>query len=237
VNLLPTATSADERRRNANVAVLPIGSFEQHGDFLPLTTDTIVACAVAERIAQDHDLFLLPPITISCSHEHAAFAGTVSIKATTLTAVIEDVLNSLEQSGIHKLVLVNGHGGNYALKHVAQQSNISGPRVAVFPANEHWSTARTDADITTNNHDDMHAGELETSILLHIAPDLLRPGYDSADHLAPRHPDLMMLGTQAYAPNGVIGRPSLASQVKGARAMDSLASAFSERLTVLCACA
>jgi hypothetical protein len=111
----------------------------------------------------------------------------------------------------------------------------SGPRYLVFPANEDWSTARTDADITTNNHDDMHAGELETSILLHIAPDLLRPAYDSADHLAPRRPDLMMLGTQAYAPNGVIGRPSLASQVKGASAMDSLASAFSERLTVLSA--
>jgi creatinine amidohydrolase len=229
VNLLPTTTSADERRRNASTAILPIGSYEQHGDFLPLTTDTIIACAIAQRIAQDHDLFLLPPITISCSHEHAGFSGTVSIKATTLTAVVEDILESLEHTGVRELVLVNGHGGNYVLKHVAQQANISMPRVLLFPSNEDWSKARLDAGIETNNHDDMHAGELETSILLHVAPELLRPGYDSVDHLAPERPDLLLLGIQAYAQSGVIGRPSLGTAEKGSKALASLTSQFRGR--------
>src|SRR5438034_1467815 len=77
--LLPTATSGDERARAARTAVLPVGSFEQHGEYLPLITDTVVACLVADRIAADYRVLLLPPLTISCSHEHAGFAGTASI--------------------------------------------------------------------------------------------------------------------------------------------------------------
>jgi creatinine amidohydrolase len=115
VDLIATATSPDEADRAASTAVLPIGSFEQHGAYLPLLTDTIVACAVAKAIAERYRLFLLPPITISCSHEHAAWAGTVSISAPTLAAVISDIARSLQRSGVDNLALVNGHGGNYAL--------------------------------------------------------------------------------------------------------------------------
>ncbi|WP_084526267.1 creatininase family protein [Nocardia vaccinii] len=114
MDLITTATSTDVARQGANTAVLPVGSFEQHGEHLPLITDTAIACLIAERLADTYDLFLLPPVTISCSHEHAGFAGTVSISAATLIALIDDVRLSLERSGIDKLVLVNGHGGNYA---------------------------------------------------------------------------------------------------------------------------
>jgi hypothetical protein len=62
MDVLTTATSRDERDRGASVAVLPVGSFEQHGDFLPLTTDTLVAAAIAQEVATAYDLFLLPPI-------------------------------------------------------------------------------------------------------------------------------------------------------------------------------
>lgn len=118
MTLLPTATSDDEKRRAARVAVLPIGSFEQHGAHLPLITDTVVACAITDRVAAAYDLFLLPPVTISCSHEHSAWPGTVSISHTTLTAMITDILASLRRSGIDWLALVNGHGGNYLLSKV-----------------------------------------------------------------------------------------------------------------------
>ena len=60
-SLITTATSADERDRAARVAVLPVGSFEQHGDFLPLATDTVVAATIAQRISEQYDLLLLPP--------------------------------------------------------------------------------------------------------------------------------------------------------------------------------
>jgi creatinine amidohydrolase len=69
--LMTTATSRDEQDRAARVAVLPVGSFEQHGDFLPLITDTVVACLIARRVSAEYGLFLLPPLTLSCSHEHS----------------------------------------------------------------------------------------------------------------------------------------------------------------------
>jgi creatinine amidohydrolase len=115
MDLISMATSAEVAATEPWVAVLPIGSFEQHGAFLPLATDTIVACAIAEALAAAYPLLLLPPITVSCSHEHAAWPGTVSISATTLTAVVTDIRNSLQRSGIDRLALVNGHGGNYVL--------------------------------------------------------------------------------------------------------------------------
>src|SRR3712207_3611053 len=112
MDLLTTATSPDVRDAAPDTAVLPVGSFEQHGSHLPLITDTAIACIIAKAVADAHGLFLLPPITISCSHEHADFAGTVSISATTLTQVVEDILASLNAQGIRKLILINGHGGN-----------------------------------------------------------------------------------------------------------------------------
>ena len=92
--LLPTATTADEKAGAAKCAVLPVGSFEQHGDYLPLATDTMVASLIAAEVATAYDLMLLPPVTISCSHEHAAWAGTVSISSSTLRAIINDVAAS-----------------------------------------------------------------------------------------------------------------------------------------------
>lgn len=224
--LLPIATSGDERVRAARTAVLPVGSFEQHGDFLPLITDTVVACLVARRVAEDYPVFLLPPLTISCSHEHAGFAGTVSISARTLLAVIEDVDESLRASGVEKLVIVNGHGGNYVLRNAVQQATTVRRRMALFPAAEDWSTARVEAGCEATSHDDMHGGELEVSLLLHGAPQLLREGYQAADHLADDRPDLLTVGMRAYTSSGTIGRPSMGSAAKGAAVLDSLSRSF-----------
>src|SRR3954451_24659810 len=96
--LLPQTTPEEVRALRAGVAVLPIGSFEQHGAFLPLVTDTVVACTVAREIAAAHPVHHLPPLTISCSHEHAAWPGTVSISAATLHAVVRDIADSLRRS-------------------------------------------------------------------------------------------------------------------------------------------
>src|SRR5690349_11504085 len=110
-SIFPRGTTADVRDQGATVAVLPIGSFEQHGAFLPLITDTVIATTISGAISEAHPVLHLPPITISCSHEHEAWAGTVSISATTLTAIVRDVADSLHRTGIRTLVLVNAHGG------------------------------------------------------------------------------------------------------------------------------
>lgn len=87
-------TSGDLRLRRPSTAVLPVGSFEQHGDFLPLATDTFIATAIATRLADTYGLLLLPAVPISCSHKHAAWPGTVSISHQTFSAIVTDVAAS-----------------------------------------------------------------------------------------------------------------------------------------------
>ncbi|MFI9615077.1 creatininase family protein [Streptomyces sp. NPDC052023] len=235
--LVPGDTTEDVRTRGAGVsrqvAVLPVGSFEQHGPFLPLATDTLVACAVAREIADTYPVHLLPPVTISCSHEHAAWPGTVSISSVTLHAVVRDIAESLRRSGVEALVLVNGHGGNYVLGNVVQESSARGERMALFPATEDWETARERAGVHTSLLTDMHAGEIETSILLHTHPELIRPGHESADFVADDRRHLLGLGMSAYTDSGVIGRPSLGDAEKGKALLASLAESFGAHFSLL----
>ncbi|WP_406343598.1 creatininase family protein [Streptomyces sp. NBC_00648] len=231
--LITQATSGDERSRGPAVAVLPVGSFEQHGDHLPLITDTAIACLIAKRIADDHDLFLLPPITISCSHEHAPMAGTVSISAATLYAMVNDIWRSLKASGVPGLLIVNGHGGNYVLSNVAQELNVDGPRVALFPVSEDRAQARADAGLESTGAEDMHGGEFEVSLLLHGAPHLVQDGIEQDDHSAPSRPHLLTLGMAGYTTNGIIGQPSLASAAKGKAILDSFSESASAHLAVI----
>ncbi len=230
MDLLPADTSYDRRARGAPVALLPIGSFEQHGPHLPLTTDTVVACTLAAEIAAVHPVRRLPPVTISCSHEHAAWPGTVSISATTLAAVVNDVAASLLRTGVTQLVLVNGHGGNYVLGNVVQEASLGELRMALFPGEPDWDAARRDAGLATTGVGDMHAGELETSILLHAHPHLVRPHFEQADELADERPHLLSRGLRAYTESGVVGRPSLASAAKGQRVLASLVRSFAAYL-------
>lgn len=236
MDLITSATATEEAGRSARVAVLPVGSFEQHGDHLPLVTDTVVACLIAARLAETYELFLVPPVTISCSHEHEGlpgFPGTVSIGAGTLITVIEDIRASLARSGVDKLVLVNGHGGNCVLSNIAQQANVTGRCVVLFPGRDDWNTARERAGMVTTGHDDMHGGELETSILLHAHPELVKDSYTTADHHAGHRPHLLVTGMAGYTTTGIIGRPSLATAAKGKAVLDSLVTSFADHLKVL----
>ena len=224
--LITTETSADVAQRAPRVAILPVGSFEQHGAHLPLITDTVVALAIAKSVADAYPVLLLPPITILCSHEHAAWPGTVSITSQTLQCLVRDVAASLEQSGIRKLVIVNGHGGNYVLANVVQEANVVERRMSLFPTREDWQRARQTAQLGTTSHEDMHAGELETSILMHVWPSLIRPGNETADHLSNDRGMLLVHGMQKYTDTGVIGRPSLGSAEKGKAVLESLVESF-----------
>lgn len=221
--VIPDTTSTDPTTARS-IAVLPVGSFEQHGPCLPLGTDTLIASAIASSISQHHKVFQLPPVTFGCSHEHAAYPGTVSISATTLAAIVADIIESLSQQNTTGLIIVNGHGGNAVLTNVVQQANQpKAPiNVGLYPSREDWAEARTAAGIHSSSHDDMHAGELETSILLATCPDYLRDGWQNSDHTATDRRYLTTVGIHAYTPTGVIGSPSQATETKGNQALDHL---------------
>jgi creatinine amidohydrolase len=230
MDVLPADTTLDAHDRGDAVVLLPIGSVEQHGPYLPLTTDTLVASTVAAELAGAYPVRRLPPITISCSHEHAAWPGTVSISATTLAAIVRDVAASVHRAGASALVLVNGHGGNYVLGNVVQEAGLGPLPMALFPTEPDWEEARAAAGLATTGLSDMHAGELETSVLLHAHPHGVRPGYERADHLADDRRHLLARGLQAYTESGVVGRPSLASAEKGRAVLASLVRAFAAHL-------
>jgi creatinine amidohydrolase len=230
---LPTESAADVRALGARIAVLPIGSFEQHGDHLPLATDSLIATLIAAEISAAYGLLLLPPITISCSHEHTSVGPAVSLRASTLYQLVNDVARSLDRSGVPQLVLVNGHGGNYVLSNVVQEANEHVRRMSLFPGRADWELARHEAGLATSQHDDMHAGELETSLLLHAHPELVHPAYADADRIVPERPHLLTIGIQGYSNTGVIGSPSLATAQKGKLAAESLVGSFASHLRVL----
>ncbi|MZE55837.1 creatininase family protein [Streptomyces sp. SID5770] len=233
MNLLPTITTVDVQNQAPRVAVLPIGSYEQHGAYLPLITDTAIACVIARELAAAYPVLALPPITIACSHEHGTWPGTVSISARTLHAVISDISASLEASGVRKLVLINAHGGNYVLSNIVQEANLTEPRMSLFPQGREWNRAREHAGLSSSAHDDMHAGEIETSILLHSEPTFVRPGYEGADHDASDRPFLLTLGMKEYTKSGVIGFPSQATAEKGQAVLSSLTDSFADHLRAL----
>ena len=232
--LLPATTTADHDAVHATAAVLPIGAFEQHGPSLPLVTDTLIAIAITEAISQHHKVFQLPAITFGCSHEHSAFPGTVSLSPATVAAVVTDIRTSLAQQGISAVIVVNGHGGNYVLGNVVQQANADGAmRVGLYPSRADWTEARRAAEISSSNHDDMHAGELETSILLAAHSSYVRDGWQSHDHIAPDRRYLTTVGMGAYTTSGVIGYPSRANASKGHAVLDHLGQAAHTLITLL----
>ncbi|WP_240958479.1 creatininase family protein [Streptomyces chilikensis] len=128
---------------------------------------------------------------------------------------------------------LNGHGGNYVLSNLVQEANVDGPAVSLFPLGGDWDRACALGGLESDRHADMHAGEIETSILLHAAPELVRDGYEEADHDGGARRFLLVEGMSAYTENGVIGFPSLAGASKGKAVLESLTADFAAPLDAL----
>lgn len=160
------------------IAVLPVGSIEQHGPHLPLSTDLIVAETLARdavtAFGDEHDLVLLPSLAYSKSNEHAWSAGTMWLSATTLLAVLDDLARCLATTPVRRLVFLNGHGGNSALLQVASRDIRLAHGLRTFVMHPSVPPDQGGSSPATEYGMGIHAGVQETSVLLHLRPDLVR---------------------------------------------------------------
>ncbi len=150
----------------APIVLIPVGSTEQHGPHLPLATDTIIAEELAGRAVHHTDgLMIGPTISVSASGEHADFPGTLSIGSEVTTSVFVELVRSADWAA--GVVLVNGHGGNHAAISEAVAIVTAEGRRA-FAWSPSWPQRRDGGPA------DLHAGRIETSMMLAIDPGLVR---------------------------------------------------------------
>ena len=192
----------------APIVLIPVGSTEQHGPHLPLATDTIIAEELAGRAVHRTDgLMIGPTISVTASGEHADFPGTLSIGSAVTTSVIVELVRSADGSA--GVVLVNGHGGNHAaISEAVAIVTAEGRRALAWSPK--WPQRRDGGPA------DLHAGRIETSMMLAIDPGLVR--LELAEHGADATiAELRDRGVRAVSDSGVLGDPDGASGREGER--------------------
>lgn len=170
-----TTGEAERAFKDATVALIPVGSTEQHGTNMTLATDTRLAHAVSVTLAnrmRPH-LVVAPPIPVGISYHHLGFAGSLTLRPSTLQAVVSDYITSLKGHGIRSFIFMNGHGGNQAALSV--MNTVARYELGVRAANVfYWNLAKTEiaARIETQRYG--HACEMEASFGLYLAEDTVR---------------------------------------------------------------
>lgn len=231
----PATQIAQAQRR---LVILPIGSCEQHGPYLPIDTDLRIATLLANKLTDtvlERDPLLLPPIPFSCSWEHKGL-GTIALNVSTLAAVLHDTARSLQTWHTPMLlVLVNWHGGNDLLGALATEITATdGIPTTVIPAISQVGKAWDESGITTAK--DIHAGAVETSIVQAFWPKLVAGTISVRDHseptIAPAKAQAVMqsLGIRAITPSGIWGAPEQADKAKGRRLVTYLVEAMRDQV-------
>jgi len=199
------------------IAVLPFGALEQHGPHLPLSTDTVQAVGVATRVAEHFDALLLPPVHYGETWDNGGFPGTVSLSAATVAAICVDLAASVRSFGVTTLVIVNGDYGNRAPIHAAVAQIVAGGFDALvldYPGLVEIGDRVKETPWAWPGL--CHADELETSMVLRLAPELVQP-----ELYAPFYPEMPAdfgqrpIRFDTLSPSGVFGDPRPSTAEKG----------------------
>jgi creatinine amidohydrolase len=226
-----SARDLERQIEPGSVVVLPLGSIEQHGPHLPVSTDYVIADETARALTQllDNELSLwrLPTLAFTKSDEHAGMAGTVWLSADTLMRVLADIGRSVAASSARRLVFLNAHGGNSALLQVACRQLRREYGLQTFlmhtdsPVDQGGGVGSPESEAGFG----VHAGHVETSVMLHLRPDLVRMERAVSSvpdalrryrHVGFGKPVSFGWLSGDFGTNGTIGDPTMATAEAGA---------------------
>lgn len=208
--------------KKGTVVIFPIGSVEEHGDHLPLCTDSIQPEYISLEVAKRTGCLVAPPFRYGICNATRNFPGTLTIQFNTLYAVTYDVLSELVRNGFRRIIILSGHAGNshmVALRLAAQEIVVANDgaeakdRVRIMVLSDFDFAEELSSQFAEAN--DGHAGTLETSRVMAIKPELIKAkGKVGAWHI-PRFE--VVAHPEEYFPDGVHGDPTAATVDKGKR--------------------
>jgi creatinine amidohydrolase len=229
---LEETTWTDAEAAETNLALLPVGSTEQHGPHAPLGTDTLDAEAVADAAAERYadPVVVAPAIPVGIAEEHRQFAGTLWTSEDTFRSYVRDVVDSLASHGWDRVAVVNGHGGNIAaLREVTAR---------IVRHDDAFAVPFTWFDEVGDHSAEMgHAGPLETSMLRHANPETVHE--DRLEAAAANGSDgwgewqgrvNLAVDSHEFTDNGVVGDPRESSRELGEELLDRSADALCDLL-------
>ena len=211
---------AENRARTRNVVIIPVGSVEEHGDHLPLCTDSLQPEYVALEVAKQTNCLVAPPLRYGVCNSTRGFPGTISITFESLHSMMRDILEELIRNHFTRILVLSGHAGQShmaALRLAAQQTIWHHEKEG--PENKPRIMVCSDYDFAYElkgkhfSENDGHAGTIETSRVMAIKPGLIKAKGKKSFPEIPRFE--IVAYPERYFPTGVMGDPTVASAEKG----------------------
>ncbi len=230
-----TWTEAKSYFASRDIAIVPVGSNEQHGPANPLGTDHLIAKAIAEETAKRTDVLCIQVVPFGVSPHHKQFWGTITIRPKVFRSYMREVCLSLVYYGIKKIVIVNGHGGNLAsLAELARELREEGIFVTVF---QWWPAAGKLAPGLFSDEERRHAGAEETSVNLALHSHLVNMS-KAVDETSQKSPLLiegitLPLFSVDETRSGVFGKGSTASAEKGKKIFEAVVNELVKHVNLL----